>query len=178
MAQFRPRRVSNDEALNNLPILEGQFIVVEETEEIYFDRSSSERIPLGSAQGVGTTLFIDQKKLQLRDKDNNVMSEVDMPIIANAVAWNTDTIEDVDDVLGVTTWTFDDPDQKIKFKPVMTNNKNTVPIRAGQLVYDKSEKALYVDIDDTNRRTAGVDAYTKQEIDDIMGDIVSLMEAL
>lgn len=49
MAQFRPQRVATEGALSRLPIREGQFIVVEATKELYFDKSASERIPVGSA---------------------------------------------------------------------------------------------------------------------------------
>ena len=179
MAQFRPRRVSNDEALNNLPILEGQFIVVEETEEIYFDRSSSERIPLGSAQGVGTSLFLDGKTtLQLKDKESNVLSEVNLPVISNAILWNNESIDDIGDLDGTTTWDIAEEDREVKFQPIMTINANNINKKAGQLIYDETAQALYIDIDGITRKRASVDAYTKQEIDDIMGDVVSLMEQL
>ena len=51
MALFKPYKITKNK-LNSLPIKEGQFIIVTDTEEIYVDKSASERIKLGGGSGV------------------------------------------------------------------------------------------------------------------------------
>ena len=51
MALFKPYKITSDK-LNSLAIREGQFIIVTDTEEIYVDKSATERIKLGSGNGV------------------------------------------------------------------------------------------------------------------------------
>lgn len=50
MALFKPYKITKNK-LNSLPIKEGQFIIVTDTEEIYVDKSASERIKLGGGSG-------------------------------------------------------------------------------------------------------------------------------
>ena len=51
MALFKPYKITSDK-LNSLAIREGQFIIVTDTEEIYVDKSATERIKLGGGNGV------------------------------------------------------------------------------------------------------------------------------
>lgn len=48
---FKPYRVTSSQ-LNSLAIKEGQFIITTDTKMIYADISSSQRIQLGSAEGI------------------------------------------------------------------------------------------------------------------------------
>lgn len=57
MALFKPYKITSNK-LSSLPIKEGQFIIVTDTEEIYVDKSASERIKLGGG-GSGITNLVD-----------------------------------------------------------------------------------------------------------------------
>ena len=58
MALFQPCKVSSSQ-LNSLAKVEGQFIVCTDTQEIYFDESSSSRILIGTAAGAATSIPVD-----------------------------------------------------------------------------------------------------------------------
>ena len=47
MAQFKPCRVTDDNALDRFPIKTGQFIVVVSTGRMYLDVNDTERISIG-----------------------------------------------------------------------------------------------------------------------------------
>ena len=57
MALFKPYKITSSK-LSSLPIKEGQFIIVTDTEEIYVDKSASERIKLGGG-GSGATNLVN-----------------------------------------------------------------------------------------------------------------------
>lgn len=59
MAQFKPCRVTDDNALNRFPIKTGQFIVVVSTGRMYLDVNDTDRISIGGSDASSLQIPID-----------------------------------------------------------------------------------------------------------------------
>ena len=92
MALFKPYKITTAAQLELLPIIAGQFIVVESTGDIYYDKDSSTRLNLAKE---GYTLNTSDDKIQLKDKNNQVVSEVTCPSVVEAVSWNNTEFPDI-----------------------------------------------------------------------------------
>ena len=82
MALFKPYRLTTVDQLNSLPIVEGQFIVVEATGDIYFDKDTTHRVNLAKD---GYTVTISGDTLSLIDSSSAVVSTATIPSVVNAV---------------------------------------------------------------------------------------------
>lgn len=91
MAIFKPYRVQSSQ-LDSLPKVEGQFIVVEDTQEMYFDKSTTQRIAVSGLTDVNVSIV--NGVLTLTDKDGNTLSTTSVPRVIEAVSWNDETLPD------------------------------------------------------------------------------------
>ena len=92
MALFKPYRVTNATQLDSVPIVEGQFLVVESTGEIYFDKNASTRINVAKD---GYTVTISGDTLSLLDSSGTTVSTATIPSVVNAVEWNNADYPDI-----------------------------------------------------------------------------------
>ena len=91
MAIFKPYRVQSSQ-LDSLPKVEGQFIVVEDTQEMYFDKSTTQRIAVGGLTDVNVSIV--NGVLTLTDQNGNTLSTASVPRVIEAVSWNDETLPD------------------------------------------------------------------------------------
>lgn len=101
MALFKPYRAETEAKLATLPIVEGQFIICEENQTLYFDKDATHRIPVGKAPDLSLSLI--DSTISLLDGETAV-SEIQVPTVMNAVTWNNESIANTDDAAGVTSW--------------------------------------------------------------------------
>lgn len=92
MALFKPYRLTTAAMLGNLPIVEGQFIVIEETGAMYFDKDNLTRINIGKD---GYTLSINSSQVSLLDSSNTAVSTITVPTVVDAVIWNNEEYPEI-----------------------------------------------------------------------------------
>lgn len=132
MAQFKPYRAKTITKLNNLAIVEGQFIICEENQTLYFDKDSETRIPVGSASDLSLALVKNVLSLM---NGEDIIDSVEIPLMMNAVAWNNSDIEVTDEnILSIDSYTREETDAK--FNDVY--NKTETDAKFDN-VYDKNE---------------------------------------
>lgn len=87
MAMFKPYKLATAAQLEQLPKVAGQFIVVEATGAIYYDKDTTTRVNLAKD---AYTLTINGSTVSLLDGSNTAVSTATIPSVVNAVSWNNE----------------------------------------------------------------------------------------